>query len=71
LTLLYGGERPTYARFQGFQGASVTLNFNTIAEAQKLFDKLAAGGRVAMAFAPSFWAKGLACCSTDSALLGF
>jgi PhnB protein len=49
--------RRRHMPFQGIQGASVTLNFNTVAEAQKVFDKLAAGGKVTMAFAPSFWAK--------------
>ncbi len=33
----------------------LALNFGTVAEAQKVFDQLAAGGKVLMAFAPSFW----------------
>ncbi len=55
---LYGGDAPAHLPFQGIHGVSVTLNFNTVAEAQKIFDKLALGGKVTMAFAPSFWAKG-------------
>jgi PhnB protein len=55
---LYGGDAPGHLPFQGIHGAAVSLHFNTIAAAQKVFDKLAAGGKVTMAFAPSFWAKG-------------
>jgi PhnB protein len=55
---LYGGDAPVRLPFEGIHGVSVTLNFDTIAAAQKVFDKLAAGGKVTMAFAPSFWAKG-------------
>jgi PhnB protein len=55
---LYGGDAPARVPFQGIQGASVTLNFATVPEAQEIFDKLTAGGKVTMAFAPSFWAKG-------------
>jgi PhnB protein len=36
---------------------SITLNYDTVAEAQRIFDKLAAGGKVTMALQPSFWAK--------------
>jgi PhnB protein len=55
---LYGGDAPAHMPFQGIQGASVALNFATVAEAQEVFDKLAAGGKVTMGFAPSFWARG-------------
>jgi PhnB protein len=54
---LYGGDASAQMPFQGIHGASVTLNFNSIPEARKVFDKLAAGGKVTMPFAPSFWAK--------------
>jgi PhnB protein len=55
---LYGGDAPAQMPFQGIHGASVTLNFDTVAEAHKVFDTLAAGGKQTMAFAPSFWARG-------------
>ena len=54
---LYGGDAPAQMPYQGIHGVSITLNYDTTAEAQKVFDKLAAGGTVTMAMAPSFWAK--------------
>jgi PhnB protein len=54
---LYGGDAPAQVPFQGIHGVSVTLNFNSIPAARIVFDKLAAGGKVTMPFAPSFWAK--------------
>ena len=54
---LYGGDAPMHIPFQGIQGASVTLNFDTPEEAQQVFDKLGVGGKVNMAMGPSFWAK--------------
>jgi PhnB protein len=43
--------------YPGIHGVSITLNYDTITEAQKIFDRLAAGGKVTMAVQPSFWAK--------------
>jgi PhnB protein len=54
---LYGGDAPTHVPYPGIHGASVTLNFATPEEANRVFDKLAPGGKVGMAMAPSFWAK--------------
>jgi len=36
---------------------SLTLNCDTVAEANKIFERLADGGKVTMAMAPTFWAK--------------
>ena len=46
------GESPRMA------GASVMLSFPTAAEGKAAFDKLAQGGEVQMAWAPTFWAAG-------------
>lgn len=54
---LYAGDAPAHMPYQGIHGVSITLNYDRVAEAQKIFDKLAAGGKVTMAMAPSFWAK--------------
>ncbi len=54
---LYGGDAPAQMPFQGMHGVSIALNYDSVAEAQKIFDKLAVGGKVTMAMAPSFWAK--------------
>jgi PhnB protein len=54
---LYAGDAPTHIPFQGIHGVSMALNYDTPAEAQGIFDKLAAGGKVMMALQPTFWAK--------------
>jgi PhnB protein len=54
---LYGGDAPMQMPYQGIHGVSIALNYDSVAEAQKIFDKLAAGGKVTMAMQPSFWAK--------------
>jgi PhnB protein len=54
---LYAGDAPAQMPYQGIHGVSLALNYDTTAEAQKVFEKLSAGGKVTMAPAPSFWAK--------------
>jgi PhnB protein len=54
---LYGSDTPMQMPFQGIHGASMTLNFVGVEEAQSVFDKLSVGGKVSMPMAPSFWAK--------------
>jgi len=36
---------------------SIALSYDTTAQAQKIFDALAAGGTVTMPMQPAFWAK--------------
>jgi PhnB protein len=54
---LYGGDAPTQMPYKGMHGVSIALNYDTVAEAQAIFNKLADGGKVHMPMAPSFWAK--------------
>jgi PhnB protein len=54
---LYAGDAPAQMPYQGIHGVGLALNYATTAEAQKVFEKLSAGGKVTMALAPSFWAK--------------
>ncbi len=54
---LYAGDAPGDMPYQGMHGMSLALNYDSVAEAQKVFDQLAAGGKVTMAMQPSFWAK--------------
>ena len=54
---LYGGDTPVHLPYHGMHGISITLNYDSVAEAQQVFDTLAAGGQVHMPLAPSFWAK--------------
>ncbi|HEV7610662.1 MAG TPA: VOC family protein [Steroidobacteraceae bacterium] len=55
--LLFAGDAPMQMPYEGIHGVSITLNYDTVAEAHTRFGKLAAGGKVTMAMQPSFWAK--------------
>jgi PhnB protein len=54
---LYAGDTPVQMPYSGIHGVSLALNYDTAAEAQNVFDRLASGGKVTMPMAPSFWAK--------------
>ena len=42
---------------KGIKGVSITLNYDTPAEAEKVFTALAEGGQITMSMQPAFWAK--------------
>jgi PhnB protein len=54
---LYAGDAPGHLPYQGIHGVSITLNYDSVAEAKRIFDRLADGGKVSMPMSPSFWAK--------------
>jgi PhnB protein len=54
---LYAGDSPPGMPYQGIHGVSITLNYNAVAEADRVFNALAEGGKVTMALGPTFWAK--------------
>jgi PhnB protein len=54
---LYAGDTPEHMPYEGIKGVSITLNYDTVAEAQKVFNALADGGKVTMPMQPAFWAK--------------
>lgn len=54
---LMAGDCPGNMPFEGIKGVSLTLNYDTIAEAERAFGALAEGGTVTMALQPTFWAK--------------
>lgn len=55
--MLYAGDAPAHLPYEGIKGVSITVDYATVAEAEKVFDALAAGGQVTMAMQPAFWAK--------------
>lgn len=55
--VLYAGDAPANVPYEGIKGVSITLNYDTVAEAQKVFAALADGGQVTMPLQPAFWAK--------------
>jgi PhnB protein len=44
--------------YEGMKNFSVSLIYPAVAEARRVFDALADGGRVTMPFEKTFWAKG-------------
>ena len=55
--LLYAGDAPADVPYEGIKGVSITVDYATVAEAQRVFDALAAGGRVTMPMQEAFWAR--------------
>jgi PhnB protein len=55
--VLYAGDAPAHIPYEGVKGVSITLNYDTTVEAQKVFNALAEGGRITMPLQPTFWAK--------------
>ena len=55
--LLYGGDCPPTIPFERMTGVSLTLNYDTVDEARRVFTALAEGGRITMDMQPAFWAK--------------
>ena len=54
---LYAGDAPSHIPYAGIKGVSITVDYDTVAEAQKVFASLTAGGQVTMPMQPAFWAR--------------
>ena len=54
---LYAGDAPAHIPYEGIRGVSITVDYDTVAQARKVFDALASGGQVSMPMQPAFWAK--------------
>ncbi|MEO8672205.1 MAG: VOC family protein [Tahibacter sp.] len=44
--------------YEGMKCFALNLNYTTVQEARRIFDALAAGGSIGMAFEATFWAEG-------------
>ena len=55
--VLFGGDAPAHIPYQGIHGVSMTLNYESIDQAEKVFTALADGGQITMPMQASFWAK--------------
>lgn len=53
---IMGGDATSGMPYTGVQGVSMTLNYDTAAEARRIFDALSQGGKVTMPMTESFWA---------------
>ena len=55
--LLYAGDTPCGMPYVGIKGVSLTLNYDTVEEAQTIFQALSEGGSIQMPMQATFWAK--------------
>lgn len=55
--LLYAGDAPANVPYEGIKGVSITVDYASVAEAEKVFNALAAGGQITMPMQAAFWAK--------------
>lgn len=55
--LLFAGDCPQNMPYEGIKGMSLTLNYDSISEAERAFKALADGGTITMPMQPAFWAK--------------
>ena len=56
-TLMAGDHGCNQQPYEGMKGFQLTLNYDTVEEAERRFRALAEGGTVVMDLAPTFWAK--------------
>lgn len=54
---LYAGDAPAHVPYEGIKGVSIALNYDSVEEAEAIFNALAHGGTITMPFSPTFWAK--------------
>ena len=55
--ILMAGDCPTSMPYEGIKGVSLTLNYDTTQEAERVFRALSEGGQITMPMQPAFWAK--------------
>ncbi len=54
---LFAGDTPPGMPFDGCTGMMLALQYDTVEEANAVFDALLQGGKVTMPMAPAFWAR--------------
>jgi PhnB protein len=55
--LLFAGDAPAHVPYEGIKGVSITVDYDTVAAAEKVFAALAFGGQVTMPMQSAFWAR--------------
>jgi PhnB protein len=55
--LLFGGDCPATMKYEGIRGVNLTISYDTVEQAQRVFAALAEGGNITMPMAPAMWAK--------------
>ena len=59
---IMASDTTTNMKFGGMHGFSLALTYDTAAEAKKVFEKLAEGGKVEMPLAQTFWSEAFGMC---------
>lgn len=54
---IYAGDAPAAMPYEGIKGVTITMSYPSTAEAERVFNALADGGRVTMPLGPMFWAR--------------
>lgn len=54
---LYAGDTPPDMPYPGIHGVMLTLNYDDVAKAERIFHALGEGGKITMPFGEAFWAK--------------
>ncbi len=54
---LYAGDCPGHMPYEGIKGVSIALDYDTTAEAERVFAALGDAGQVTMPMQSAFWAK--------------
>lgn len=55
--IIMAGDTPVGSNYDGIKGVSLTLSYEDVARAQRVFEGLSDGGNVTMAWSPTFWAE--------------
>ena len=61
--MLYAGDAPGNIPYEGIKGVSIAVDYASVAEAEKVFAALAAGGQTSMPMQPTFWARRFGMCT--------
>ena len=61
--MLFAGDAPAHIPYEGIKGVSIAVDYASVAEAEKVFAALAAGGQTSMPMQPTFWAKRFGMCT--------
>lgn len=59
--VLMASDAGAHYPYQGVQGISISLNVDSAADAERIFQGLAEGGKVTMPLAQTFWAERFGC----------
>jgi PhnB protein len=60
--LLMASDTPPHCPYEGIKGCAVSLNVDSIAEAERIFAALSDNGTVQMPLGPTFWAARFGMC---------